>query len=327
MLARTSTLHALLEQYPFLEDFLVARHEIFGRLTQPAAARRWARVVTLSELATAMDLPWLEFLREVQAEVRRVTGASPPISEDVAGLKADARLQEELRTILDELEDGAPLDDLAGRLDALTQGLDSEAVAALARDLVVGRGGPGNAMTQAAGQTGEWPAARLALHPGHPVRALLDEAARLGDLATSVEDLAGTLASPVRAGRWREARPALAGLLTKLLQLDRQARRLRLAWYPTLLSRGGHGVAALVDTGLVAALDALEQALTVTGKGEAEPAVGAARHATGLLRRALAAEEELLVPVALGGLDDDDWEAVAEQERVIGWALARDQVL
>jgi len=327
VLARTSTLHAVLEQYPFLEYYLVARHAVFGRLTESAAARRWARVVTLSELATAMDLPWREFLREVQAEVRGVTGISPPISEDLAGLRADARRQEELRTILGELEEGAPLDDLAGRLDALTQGLDSEAVAALARDLVAGCGGPGHATPQAAGQTSEWPAARLALHPGHPVRALLDEAARLSDVATSVEDLVRALASPVAAGRWREARPALDGLLAKLLQVDRQARRLRLAWYPTLRSRGGHSVTALVDTGLVAALDALEQALSVTGKGEAKPAIGAARHATGLLRRALAAEEDLLVPVALGGLDDDDWEAVAEQERVLGWALARDQAL
>ena len=86
MLARTSTLYALLEQYPFLEDYLAARHEIFGRLAEPAGARGWARVLTLSELATAMNLPWLEFLREVQAEVRRVTGASPPIIEDIAGL-------------------------------------------------------------------------------------------------------------------------------------------------------------------------------------------------------------------------------------------------
>ena len=327
MLARTSTLYALLEQYPFLEDYLAARHAVFDRLVDPAAATRWARVVTLSELATAMNLPWLEFLREVQGEVRRVTGDSPLIIEDVAGLTPDARFEEELHAILGELEDGAPLDDLAGRLDVLTQGLDAEAVAVLARDLVAGRGAPGRAMAQAAGQTGEWPAARLALHPGHPVRALLDEAARLGDLATHVEDLVGGLTSPVGGRRWREARPALEGLLTKLLQVDRQARRLRLAWYPTLLSRGGHGVAALVDADLVAALDALEQAITVTGKGEAEPAMGAARHATGLLRRALAAEEELLAPAALHGLDDDDWEAVAEQERVVGWALARDQAL
>ena len=327
MLARTSTLYALLEQYPFLEDYLAARHEIFGRLAEPAGARGWARVLTLSELATAMNLPWLEFLREVQAEVRRVTGASPLIIEDIAGLTPDARFGEELHAILVELEDGAPLDDLAGRLDALTQGLDAEAVAALARDLVTGRGDPENAMAQAVGQTGEWPAARLALHPGHPARALLDEAARLGDLATSVEDLVGGLTSPVGGGRWREARPALEGLLARLVELDRQARRLRLAWYPTLSSRGGHGVAALVDADLVAALDALERALSAAGKGEAETAIGAARHATDLLRRALAAEEELLVPAALHGLDDDDWEAVAEQERVIGWALARDQAL
>ena len=325
MLSRTTTLYAVLEEYPFLEDFLVAFDNAFDRLAQPAQGTTWARVVTLAELATAMDLPWLEFLREIQREVRRVTGVAPPIVGEVPELPSDPRLGDDMRAILGELESGAPLDDLAERFDALTHGLNAEEAAALARQLGVIDEVSGQAIARSAGQSDDWPAARLSLHPGHPVRALLGEGARLRGLATHVEEVVDGLGNPVRAERWRQARPALQSLLERLGELDRQARRLRLAWYPTLSNRGGLSVTALVDAELTEALDAVERSRAAAADDVPVFVVGATRRAIEMMRRALVAEEELLAPAAMRGLDDDDWEVVAEQERVVGWALARDE--
>lgn len=326
MLTRTTTLFALLEEYPFLEDFLVARHPAFGRLARPGGGRGWARVVTLGELATAMDLPWLELLRELGAEVQGVTGMAPAIAEHAAGGATDPGLHDALRQALRDLEGGAALGELAARLDRETQGLDAEQVAALARgaDLSAACAEP---LAAVAHQPADLSGTRLALSPGHPVRALLDEGVRVRELTAHVEELLDGLQGPRGADRWPQARPALEGLLVRLGELQRQARRLRLAWYATMSSRGGHAAVALVDEGLVGAVHAVRRALASVENGDVDQAVAAARSASALVLRLLGAEEDLLVPVALSLLEDDDWEAVAEQERAVGWALARDRAL
>jgi hypothetical protein len=327
MLARTTTLYALLEEYPYLEDFFTGFHEAFGRLAERVSGRAWARVVTVAELATAMNLPWLDFLRQVQAEVRRVSGVAPAIAGDPLGPTPDARVKDDLRALLRELECGASLEDLVKRVDALTRGLDAEGVAALARDLEGADRASGQGMAAAAGQSADWPAARLSLYPGHPARALLDEGALLRGLATHIEEVLDGLGNPVGIERWREARPVLGTLLERLGELERQARRLRLAWYTTISSRGGHSVTALVEEELSEALDAVRRSRAAASKEDAALAVGVTRQAMELVRRVLVSQEVLLVPAAMRSLDDDDWEAVAEQERVVGWALARDQTL
>jgi DUF438 domain-containing protein len=327
VLARTTTLYVLLEEYPFLEDYLVAFHQTFQRLEQPEQGRTWARMVTLGELATAMNLPWLELLREIQGEVRRVVGVAPAIVGDTAGVAADARFGGDLRAIVREMEGGAPLDELAQRLDGLTRGLDAEGVAVLARELDLTSAVSAEAMVRAAGQPMEGPAARVSLHPGHPVRSLQREGERLAGLAGHVEELVDGLGSPPEVVRWREVRSALESLLARLGELERQARRLRLAWYATLASRGSRSVTGLVDGELGEAIDAIRRLRAAAARDDANFVAANARQAVERVRRTLAAEEELLIPAALRSLDDDDWEAVAEQERVVGWALAPDQAL
>lgn len=318
MIARTTTLYDLLEEYPCLEDFFAGFPEAFDRLAAPASGRAWARVVTIAELATAMNLPWLDFLRRIQAEVRRVSGVAPAIADDPLGLTPDAGVKDDLRALLLELESGASLDDLTERIDALTHGLDAEAVAALARDLERADRVSGRGIAATAGQSADWPAVRLSLHPGHPARALLDEGALFRGLATHIEEVLDGLGNPVGIERWREARPVLETLLERLGELERQARRLRLAWYPTVSSRGTHSVTALVDAELSEALDVVRRSRVAAAKDDAALAMGVTRKAIELARRALVSQEVLLVPAAMRSMDDDDWEAVAEQERVIG---------
>jgi hypothetical protein len=323
VLSRATTLHTLLEEYPFLREHLRGLHPVFARLARPGPPGPWERVATLGELATTMDRPWPELLRDLQEEVRRVTGSAPPTLSDPD--ERGSRLAGDLRSLLKQLEDGASLESVAQRLDAETRGLDAESVAALAhaadrRDALVDQDPGGPASVQA-----DWPPARLSLPPGHPVRSLLDEIARLGDLVTHIDQVVDGLAPTVTPSRWRQARPVLKGLLERLGLLDHQRRRLRMAWRATLASRGGQTVTAYVDGAVETACSAVRQARVDVEGGDAAVALAAVRVAVRDVRAALVAEEELLVPAALRWLDADDWEAVAEMERLIGPAIAADQ--
>jgi len=230
-----------------------------------------------------------------------------------------------LREALRDLEGGAPLGELAARLDRETQGLDAEQVAALARGAGLGVAGADSLAAPAVRPSTDSAANRLALSPGHPARALIEEGAGLRELTSHVEEILGGLEGPRGVDRWPRVRSALGGLLGRLAEIERQARRLRLAWYATVSSRAGHAVVDLVDDDLGAAVDGVRRARSAVRSGDIDAAVAASRSATALVLVALGAEEEVLVPVALRVLEDDDWEAVAEQERVFGWALARDQ--
>lgn len=320
VLSRATTVFALLEEYPFLERFLVARHEVFARLTRPGPRRTWARMVTLGEAATAMDEPVLELLRELRSEVLRVRGVAPAIAADDAGSAIDLRLGEEVRALVRRLEQGASLTELADRLDGLTRGLDAEAVAAAVheREEIGVRG----SIEAAGGSPTDDSGVRLTLYLGHPVRALQQESARLGGLATHVEEAVAGLGEPPDVGRWRTARPVVVALLERLAELELQARRLRLAWFTTLASRGQRSVTVVVGGRLDEAVDAIRRLLVVARKDDPTALSATAPRAVHLVRHALLTQEELLVPAALRALDDDDWEAVAEQERVVGWALA-----
>jgi hypothetical protein len=259
--------------------------------------------------------------------VQRETGAVAPIAEDAAAGAADPRLQDALRRALRDLESGASLGELAARLDRETQGLDAEQVAALARAVGSDAADEGALTASSVLQPADAPVTLLALSPGHPVRALLEEGARVRELTSHVEELVDGIEGPKGADRWPRARPALGGLLARLAEIERHADRLRQAWLATVSSRGGCAAAALVDERLGAAVDAVRRARKAVDEGEIDQAAAVSRSATGLALDALAAEEGLLVPVALRVLDDEDWEQVAAQERVVGWALVRDQAL
>ena len=100
-----------------------------------------------------------------------------------------------------------------------------------------------------------------------------------------------------------------------------QRERLRRAWYPTLASRGGRGPSALVDVQLEDAIRLGQRLRAALGRKETVAVQVTARRYVSAVRLALESAEDLLVPLALRALDREDWEALGEQERAVGWAL------
>lgn len=319
LLSQATTLHVLLEEYPFLERFLLGRHDVFAPLAHPERRRSWARVTTLGHAATLMDEPCAALLRDIRAEVLRVRGAAPAIAAESSRGTADLRCGDMLRALVPRLEEGASLSELLRQVDELTQGLDAEALSEAARE-VESRSAATLFVTAAGAARGESPP-RLALYPGHPVRALEQESARLSGVADHVEQALAGLGEPPDARRWAQAGPVVRDLLDRLSEVERQARRLRLAWYVTLARRGARGAASVVEDRLTEAVAGVRRLRRLAVSDDPGAVTSAAQRALHLVRYALLSEEELLVPVALRELDDEDWETVADRERIVGWAL------
>ena len=124
-----SSLHDLLEEYPFLVDFLPTVNPKFGMLKNPEMRATAARFATL-EMAAGMGGVELDTLiQAIDGEIRRVvteSGTEETTAEDMeAGENASAPLPEKtqaLKSIILELHDGLPAEEARIEDDVVVPG-------------------------------------------------------------------------------------------------------------------------------------------------------------------------------------------------------------
>ena len=149
-----TTVYALLQAYPFLESFLLVRVRGFEALRDQRARTRWARVMTIDDVGLRLNMPWQQLVREIAAEVERGIGRLPRVADAPRRIVDDERRLGELRDIVDGLEAGAPLLEMAARWRAATDDLEQAETAALDAALsaatVAGRAAAGRAVAAAA---------------------------------------------------------------------------------------------------------------------------------------------------------------------------------
>ncbi len=317
-----TTVFALLDTYPFLESMLVERELGFEALARPRARSRWARVITLEDIALRRNVTWRQVVREITAEVTRVTGR--PTRDAITHLRVagdDLRLGE-LREIVAGLEGGASLFEMAERWRAVTGDLEPAEAAALDKALAAEAGGAAGGGNHLFGAAEPPAGASPAGDPeGHPLDTLRREAARLGqlcvDLRRELDRLGG---SPTRR-RWRLEKQLVARLVDRMGGVESRFRRLQQAWFPALGVHGVSGPQALLGERQAEALEMLRRLrLAVAGDDAASVAESGAR-LVDVLGYLLTQDEHLVEPLAERYFSRGDWVAVRELEEGVGWLL------
>jgi hypothetical protein len=190
-----TTVFALLEAYPFLESFLLARDGGFEALGDARARTRWARIMALDDIAVRLDVTWRQLVREIAAEVERITGRPARVADAPRRIADDERRLGELRDIVAGLENGAPLPEMAARWRDATADLEqaeSAALdAALSRIAVTDREHAVRLVREGAGEHGGAPAS---LPAWHPLQSLRSEAGRIRQLSHEATLAAGSAA-------------------------------------------------------------------------------------------------------------------------------------
>ena len=316
-----TTVYALLLAYPFLESYLLARVRGFERLRDRRARTRWARVMTLDDVGVRLNVPWRQLVREIAAEVERGTGRPARVADAPQRVVDDERRIGELREIVEGLEAGAPLLEMAARWSAATGDLERAEVAALDAALseaaLAGRaGGERVALAAAPGDI-----ALAAPPPGHPLETLRREARHIllltAGLRAELDRLGG---SPPRR-RWQRAKPLVSRLVDRLSAVELRFRREQQAWFPALEVLGIEGPQALLAARQAEALETLRRLRLAVDRDDAPAAVEAGTRLVDALEDLLAQDERLLEPLALRHLSPEDWAAVRELEDGVGWGL------
>jgi hypothetical protein len=313
--------HALLQASPFLAPFLLQRVHGFERLADARARTRWARVMTLNDVAVRLNVPWRQLVRDIATEVERRTGRPPRVADEPRQIAGDERRLGELRQIVAGLEAGGSLEEMAERWREATADLEQGEEAALEAALSAGRA---NGLRQA-GLSGGL-AAALAGEPlsppaGHPLDLLRREAGVVRGLCRALaEALARLGGSPARR-RWQQERALVVSLVGRLSTVERRFRREQQAWFPALRVHDVDGPQTVLRARQAEALEALRRLRLAVDRDDAASAAEWGARLVADLDELLALDDRLLEPLAGRHLSTGDWVAVRAIEDGVGWVL------
>ena len=323
-----TTVGTLLKTWPFLLDFLAGYHPEFGKLRSPVLRRTAGRMVTLDKVAATAGVPVERLMDDVAAQVAAVTGDRPPLAERAAAA-IDPTRQQELKAIIGDLHAGRTVDEVKPRFEALIEDVEASEIAAMEQALM-DEGLPESEVKRLCDVHVQVFADALEDHEpveapaGHPLDTFQRENQALLQVTQSIRKVAERIGSPPVTDEWRRLKPALAGSVDRLLEIDRHYLRKENQLFPFLERHGVEGPSkvmwALHDD-IRTVLKELRDALA---GDDAAAAVHAATEAATMAEDMVTKEEKVLYPMAVDTLSDDEWRAIRQGEDEIGYSLIGD---
>lgn len=324
----------LVDEHPFLIEFLGNYAQEFQMLRNPIMRRTVARFATLGKAAQMAQVDLDQFLRDIAEAIRKETGqavdvgAAAAAGEEDAEAAADADRIETLKQIIKELHEGKNPDEVKARFEATAHEVSPAEIAAMEQRLV--RDGIPEeeikrlcdvhvAVFRDALAAEEQPPAP----PGHPVHTFQEENKALTGVIRELRAVfvaAGIGAS----GAPRELHvkwDRLAASFERLGEVEKHYLRKEHQLFPQLEK---HGVTAPPKVMWAVHDDIRAQFKQVRAAIERRDADAIASLGPDLVTRVddmIYKEENILFPMARQILSESDWAAVRRGEEEIGYAL------
>lgn len=324
--------HDLLEQYPYLKDWLASYAPEFEKLKNPVLYNTVARVATLETAAAMAEKPLEQFLDDVREQVamRRIA------AEEMAGATAQTapsspadeltaeRRQETLKNIIRKLHDGASVDDVKREFDLLVAEVDSAEIARMEQSLIA-EGMPVEEVQRLCDvhvtvfkeSLEEKPEAQVA--EGHPVDQYRRENEVIGELTNSIRCSLDALREAGEEDRHTTV-DSISAALDRLAMIDIHYLRKENQLFPVLEKHGVEGPTKVMwgldddIRGRIKTARALVQAGDIAALEAMLPEV------LGMVDDMVYKEEKILLPTALQVITDDEWSEIAAGDPEIGYA-------
>jgi DUF438 domain-containing protein len=315
---------ALLNEHPFLVDFLVDYNAKFAGLKNPVLRATLGRMANLAKVAVMGDVPLAQLLQDIAAQIREGGGE---VEIDLGDLPAsEEERREVLKGIIGDLHAGTPMAELKQRFAELIEDINPSEIAAMEQQLI-DEGMPQAEIQRLCDVHVEVFRESLdqqviaELPPGHPVRTFRDENEALGAVADELDKVVAGLCEPAKPGRLALAEEPFAGLLDKLATIDLHYTRKEHQLFP-FLERAGISGPPQVMWGIHDEVRAeLKQAKTMLEAGEAQQFADLCRAVLTKIRDMIYKENNILFPMSLGALSEADWVKIRDGEGEIGFAL------
>ena len=324
-----TTVHTLLKEHPFLLDFLAGYHPEFKKLTNPVLRRTVGRMATLDTVAEQGNVPLNQLMSDIAGEIEAKTGARPAIANAPGVDTIDPARLEELHAIVKELHAGKSVEEVKPRFEELIADVEATEIAAMEQKLIEG-GVPDGEVKRLCDVHVQVFADALEGHEpvkapaGHPVDTFQRENQALLQVTASLRKVAEKIGEPPVREEWERLKPALAGVLDRLLEIDKHYLRKENQLFPFLEKHGVEGPSkvmwAIHDD--IRAL--MKQAHAALAEDDAALTVSTAHAVAKMADDMVTKEEKVLHPMAIDTLSEDEWRQIRAGEDEIGYALIGD---
>ncbi|MBN1612100.1 MAG: DUF438 domain-containing protein [Polyangiaceae bacterium] len=324
-LQASTKIHSLLEEHPFLEDFLPSYDKKFEMLKNRMARATLGRVATLRTAAGIAGLDLVSFMDAIADEIERRTGARPRVEVSSEQRQSRAERIDELKEIITDLHDGGDIHAARARFARTVKDVEATEIAAMEEDLI--RGGLPvsevqrlcdvhvGAFRQALDEH-----AQVEAPPGHPVHTYMAANQVIARLANQLGGLGRAVGASDNVD---EVLDGALRVLTALAGIENHYQRKENQLFP-LLERHGvtgpsqvmWGVHDQIRAELRSARNAVEQR-DAAGLSTVAPAL--ARDLVEMIYK----EEKILFPLSLQTLSDPEWTEARRGEDELGYVLAK----
>jgi uncharacterized protein len=321
-----TTIHTLLKEYPFLLDFLADYHPEFKKLANPVLRRTVGRMATLDTVAEQGNVPLNVLTQDIAAEVERKTGVRPPIADVADAQTIDPARLEELHAIVKDLHAGKTVEEVKPRFEELIHDVEATEIAAMEQALIEG-GVPDGEVKHLCDVHVQVFADALAGHepisvpPGHPVDTFQRENQALLQVTASLRKVAEAVGEPPDGAAWARLKGALGDTVERLAGIDKHYLRKENQLFPFLEEHGVEGPSKVMWSIHDDIRALVKQARATIAEDDATLAVSTCLALAKMADDMVTKEEQVLHPMAVDTLSDEEWAKIRAGESEIGYAF------
>jgi len=323
-----SKIDDLLQEYPFLMEYLVTRSPKFKLLESAVMRKTLGKVATLAQAAVIGGIDPGQLLNDIAAEIKKRTGTDVvvrPEGGSGAPLKdADAR-QEVLKDIMRDLHGGVEMSILKRRFHELIKDIDPSEIARMEQRLM-DEGMPESEVKRLCDVHVEVFKESLSAQdapvvpPGHPVHTFMLENRAAEGILHGLDHVLAKLGDAPDKAVFAKEQQGLAKLVERLSDINLHFLRKENQLFPILETRGITGPSqvmwALHDDIRVA----IKSAQAGIKNSQVPDVVNTLRYLSKSIRDMIYKEEHILFPMATDLLTDAAWQKVRQGEEEIGYA-------
>jgi DUF438 domain-containing protein len=319
----------LLNEYPFLIDFLISKSPHFKKLKNPAMRKTVGKVATLSQAAAIGKIDVDLLLKDIAREIENRTGPKEPLSRDEKKspepLRDPKAREDILKGIIRDLHEGESMEKLKLTFQKLIQDVSPSEIANMEQNLI-DEGMPESevkrlcdvhvAVFKEALEQHEIPDAL----PGHPVHTFMKENRASEEIMDQIEALVGKMGTPPNEEIYKGCQKDLGVLIDRLSKINIHYLRKENQLFPLLEAHdisGPSQVMWAIHDDIRALIKTAQRSISGAAPQET---VSTIKDLTATIREMTYKEENILYPMSLSTLTDSDWAKVKEGEAEIGFA-------
>lgn len=332
-LTKDTTIFALTEKYPFLVEVLAKHNSHFEKLKNPLLRQTMGRIASIEKAANMGNESVLALLLFIAGEIMAATGeaveisppAVPKTDAPAGNLSREQRL-EQLKEIIKELHNGVEFSQLQEKFNKTVGDISPGEIAALEQTLV-NEGLPETEIKrmchlhaalfqEALGKQDKPP-----VPPGHPVHTYLEENTRAKEMLNEIRRETSRVTGEAGDAAWPFVVSGLTFWVQELAGIQTHYVRKENQLFPLLEQ---HGLSAPgkvmweVHDDIRARFRRAQDALA---KKEKDASLAAVLDLIAEVEEMIRKEENILFPMSLGLLTEEDWSRCRRGDDAIGYSF------